>query len=149
MKYAKIERKGTVTNSNEITYLTGNESITINGHEPTSKQDVYFVDIGDYLILTADIVDEDGNIQPQIDQNLLGYPPVLALPFTKYSNGSSGHVIDEVYFKASINNGIITSTGDLPSKGNWQLTTDRVNNSISAIGAQWKIKDAEFNFIVS
>ena len=125
---------------------TANESITINGHPPTTKQEVYFVDIGDALVLSAYLVNEAGEIQDQIDQTALGYPPVLALPLMKYANGV---VIDEVYFKATIVDGVISSSGDLPSKGNWKLTTERVNDSLKSIDADWEVSDAGFNFIVS
>ena len=64
----------------------------------------------------------------------------------KFANGV---VIDEVYFKATIIDGVISSSGDLPSKGNWKLTTERVNDSLKSIDADWEVSDAGFNFIVS
>lgn len=150
-KYKETKPSGTVVISywNEQTYLTkystANESITINGNAPTGKQSVYFAADGDSVSIQADIVDGSDSLQTQIDQTALNYPPVLVVPVMKYANKQ---VIDEVYFQASINNGVLTASGTLPSAGNWKMTTERVNESLAAIGADWKFSDALANFIV-
>lgn len=121
---------------------------TINGNPPAAFSPIYFVANGDTITMEASVVDGQGAVQTQLDQTSLGYPPVLALPLTKYAGGSSGTVIDEVYFEATLTNGVISTTGTLPSAGNWKLETHRVNKSLKAIGADWGIDSLNVDFIV-
>lgn len=143
----KIESAGVVyTAPNLQKYNTANETITINGNAPTGKQPVYFVNDGDAITITSDVVDDNGAKQTQIDQTALNYPPVLVVPVMKYANKQ---VIDEVYFQATIVDGVLTASGTLPSAGNWKMTTERANDSLAAINADWQFSDVLANFIVS
>jgi len=121
---------------------------TINGNPPASYSPIYFVDNGDAITMTANIIDDNNDVQSQLDQTALGYPPVLALPLTKYAGGSSGTIIDEVYFETTLTNGVISATGTLPSAGNWKLETHRINKSLKAIGSDWGIDSLSVDFIV-
>lgn len=127
-------------------FSTANETITINGNAPITKQPVYFVANGDTISIQSDIVDDQGTLQTNIDSVSLSYPPVLVVPIMKFANKQA---IDEVYFQVSIINGVITTSGTLPSAGNWQMTTARVNEALKAINADWQFGDASTNFIVS
>ena len=153
-KYREIKENGSVVISywgdtqEDTVYSVGNISVTINGNAPATYQPIYFVTDGDTITMSADIVDSEGNVQTQLDQAVLGYPPVLALPLTKYAGGSSGKIIDEVYFQTSLVNGVISTTGTLASKGNWKLKTERINESLKAIGADWGVDSLNVDFIV-
>lgn len=116
---------------------------TVNG---SNIQSMNFAAIGQSVQVTSDVVNDSGEIQTQLDQTLLGYPPILALPVNKFADGK---VIDEIYFQTTIVNGVITATGSFPSGGNWQLLTDRVNKSLEAIKADWAINSVNVSFIVS
>lgn len=128
------------------TYLTANELVKVNGNPATGKASVHFAVKGDSLTITANLVDGDGNIQTQIDQTSLGYPPMLMLPFVKVAGNT---IVDEVYVLTTINAGVIESSGEFPTGGNWQLTQDRVNASLAEIYAEWQIKIESIQFRVA
>lgn len=143
----KIESDGVLYVAPTLTpYATSNEQITINGNAAISKQPIYFVANGQSISIVSDIVNDANEVQTQIDSSSLGYPPVLVVPVMKYANKQ---VVDEVYFQVTLVNGVITTSGTLPSAGNWKMKTDRVNESLAAINANWKFSDASANFIVS
>lgn len=127
-------------------YSTDSESVKINGNPATGKASVYFAVKGDSLTITANLVDGDGNIQTQIDQTALGHPPMLMLPLVKVAGNT---IVDEVYVLTTINAGVIESSGEFPSGGNWQLTQDRVNASLAEIYAEWQIKIESIQFRVA
>lgn len=144
----KVESSGVIYVDNTTKYDVSGVSTTINGNPPAPFAPIYFVNNGDTITMSANVVDGSDVTQTQLDQTALGYPPVLALPLTKYAGGANGTVIDEVYFQATLANGVISTSGTLPSAGNWKLTTARVNASLKSIGADWGINSLNVDFIV-
>ena len=107
---------------------------------------VFFGAAGDSVNVTLNLVDSEGNIQTQIDQTELGYPPVLALPIVKLK--ASNEVESELYMKTTITNGIVVATlpsveearaGGYVTSGAWVLSQARINKAIAEIGANWQI----------
>jgi len=130
-------------------FTTNNESVTINGNPTTGYQSVYFGVDGDSANMTFDIVDSEGVLQTQLDASTLGYPPVLALPVLKVVNGDDSNIVDEVYFAATLVNGVLTVAGSFPASGNWKLLTTRVNSALGEIGADWTINKGDITFRIN
>ena len=90
-------------------------------------------DGGEYILLEPHI-NLAGVLQQQNSMNVKnGKQPRTNIMVSVFDNNNQGQ----------------QQTGDLPSKGNWKLTTDRVNDSLKSINADWEVSDAGFNFIVS
>lgn len=136
-----------IPDTREVFYNV-NESIISNDTPLTGLGDVYYANKNTDIIITADVVDNEGELQINIDQTLLGFPPLLKLPVNKYIGGESGEVVDEVYFNATLTEGVLTATGKIPSSGDWKLTTERLNKSIEAIGGSFKIDRQNITFLV-
>ena len=136
-----------IPDTREVFYNV-NESIISNDTPLTGLGDVYYANKNTDITITADIVDKEGELQTNIDQTLLGFPPLLKLPVNKYIGGESGEVVDEVYFNATLTEGVLTATGKIPSSGDWKLTTERLNKSIEAIGGSFKIDRQNITFLV-
>jgi len=132
----------------ELTYFNANESLESGGVALTGLGNVYYTDANTQVTISADIVDSDGVVQSQIDQTLLGLPPLLKLPVNKYIGGASGQIVDEVYFNATLSSGVLTATGIIPSSGDWKLTAERLNKSIQALGQSWQIDRQDITFLV-
>lgn len=128
-------------------YSTQNESLTASGQPLQGLNNTYYAAVGSEIQLQADIVDGQGNVQTQIDQASLGYPPVLKMPVIKFAGGIGGTIIDEVYFTVTLAQGVLTATGKLPSSGDWKLLTNRLNQSLLSIGADWKISRNNTTFL--
>lgn len=129
------------------TYQDANESITAGGQPLQGLNNTYYAPINVQITLQADIVDSQGAIQTKIDQTALGYPPVLKMPVVKFAGGINGTIVDEVYFTVSINAGVLTAYGTLPTSGDWKLLKDRMNAALSAINANWKIDRPNTTFL--
>ena len=130
------------------TYYNSDESLTSEGNPLLGLNDTYYAPLSTDISVSAKIVDSQGTIQTQIDQTELGFPSVLKLPVNKYLGGIDGQVIDEVYFNATLTEGVLTATGKIPSSGDWKLTTERLNKSIEAIGGSFKIDRQNITFLV-
>ncbi len=78
---------------------------------------------------------------------LITYPnSILKLPVVRYADNIPTN--DEKYFDATIIDGVLTATGSLPYSGNWKITIDRTNRSLSRINAGWEISGNDIGFIV-
>ena len=130
-------------------YYSGNEQVTVNGYPTQGKMPVYVGVVTDSFIAHADIVNQNGELQTQIDQTGLGYPAKLFLPVIKILNGDIEKVSNEVYMSASLVNGKLQATGKFPEAGNWILNADRVNNSLAEIGTDWKIVMDDLSFRIA
>ena len=64
---------------------------------------------------------------------------VLKVPLVRYSDGEKTK--DEIYLRASIVAGVMTTTGTVSSPGNWRLTAERVNSALENAGADWRIDE--------
>lgn len=130
-----------------IECFTKNEVITSSGVALQGLNNTYYAPVNTEIQLQADIVDALGSLQTQIDQVEFGYPPILKMPVVKMAGGINGTVIDEVYFTVTLNGGVLTATGTLPTSGDWKLLTERVNASLASINANWKVKREVTTFL--
>lgn len=129
-------------------YYNQNESITSGGEPLQGQSSIYYAPMDADIVVAAEIVDSEGVVQTQLDQIILGFPPILKLPINKYIGGRDGQIVDEVYFNATLADGVITAVGQIPESGDWKLTTDRLNLSIQAIGGEFKIDREDITFLV-
>ena len=136
-----------IPDTREVFY-NANESMTSGGEPLPGLGEVYYAAKNTEITITAEVVNGDGDIQTQIDQTALAFPPVLKLPVNKYIGGESGQVVDEVYFNATLVGGILTATGEIPTSGDWKLTTDRLNKSIEALNGDFKIERKNITFLI-
>lgn len=136
-----------IPDTREVFY-NANESMTSEGEPLPGLGDVYYANKNTEITISAEVVNSDGDIQTQIDQTALAFPPVLKLPVNKYIGGESGQVVDEVYFNATLVEGILTATGQTPTSGDWKLTTERLNKSIEALNGDFKIERKNITFLI-
>lgn len=125
-------------------YNTVNEVVKINGYPNDSMHDVYSeAKKGDSLTLTADIVDENGDILTAINSGSAWRMPIEKIL-------SNGNVIDETKLDTTIVNGQCTAIlSSFPSGGTWYISEKRVNQSLDEIGAPWHIKLTNMKFWVA
>ena len=64
---------------------------------------------------------------------------VLKVPLVRFADGEKTK--DEIYLRASIVAGVMTTTGTVSSPGNWRLTAERVNSALEKVGADWRINE--------
>lgn len=149
MTIIRIVQPGDVTplDTREVFY-NANESISSGGEALLGVGDVYYANKNTDITISAEVVNGDGDIQTQIDQTALAFPPVLKLPVNKYIGGIEGDIADEVYFNATLVEGVLTATGQIPTSGDWKLTTDRLNKSIEALNGAFKIDRKNITFLI-
>ena len=129
-------------------FSTINESISIGSNSPLPRISMYPSVFGDNILISADVINSKGELQTQLDQVGLNLPPVLFLPFTKYAGGVNGTILDEIPFDAALVGGKFSIEGVFPSKGNWIMTQDRVNQALKSIGVDWEINCGNVSFMV-
>lgn len=129
-------------------FRSANEVPTAGGQALPGINNTYYAPVATEISVSADIVNDSGDIQTQLDQTALGYPPVLKMPVVKFAGGINGSIIDEVYFTVTLVEGVLTATGSLPTSGDWKLLTERLNASLSTIGADWKVDRPNTTFLV-
>lgn len=134
---------------NKDIFLSSNEKVQVNGNPVQGRETAYFGLVGDSFSAEADITDENGLLQTQIDQIALNYPPKLFLPVVKIINGDTSKPSDEVYMTASIVGGKLTATGKFPTAGNWVLLQERINKSLDEIGSDWHIEMPTLSFRIA
>lgn len=144
--YVELVYQAPVPEASE--YSTQNEAITSGDSPLQGLNNTYYAPVETEVKLTTEIVDEQGQLQSQLDQTALGYPPVLKMPVVKFAGGINGSIIDEVYFTVTLNGGVLTATGKLPTSGDWKLLTGRLNAALKSIGANWEIERANTTFLV-
>lgn len=120
------------------TYPTTAATITVAGvAATTSLSGSNIADIDDTIVVTTVLTGGE----------LITYPnAILKLPVVRCADNLPTN--DEVYFTASIIDGVLSATGSLPRSGNWQIGIVRTNRSLSRIGADWEISGDDIGFIV-
>ena len=139
-------------NQNVPTLYIKNREVTFKDTQETVSGlgDVYYIPTDRFIRVVHDITDGEDNILTEIDAVTLGYPPVLQLPVSKIVvNGDQTTNVDEVYFVTQIIKGKIICTGKIPVSGNWKIRSERVNQAISAIAAQWAVDFKTITFYVN
>lgn len=129
-------------------YTFNIDSLLLNGEPALGQGNSYYASANDLLSFTANIINEEGEIQTQLDQTVLGYPPILKLPFLKMVNGRKGTVVEELYINSTLTEGVFQGSITIPSGGNWKILSERTNQSIAEIGGDWEVKDFEITFLV-
>lgn len=130
-----------------ITRLTSGESLSVGDTPLNGLNNTYYAPTDVEIQLTCNIINKEEEVQTEIDQEVLGYPPVLKMPVVKFAGGINGTVVDEVYFTVTLVQGVLTATGTLPSSGDWKLLTGRINQSLESIGADWKVERSNTTFL--
>jgi hypothetical protein len=75
------------------------------------------------------------------------YPgAVIKLPVVRHSDGRPTD--DEIYFSATIIDGVLNATGSIGRSGDWKLLTSRINKSLDRINAGWHINADDIGFLV-
>ena len=99
---------------------------------------------GDYV---ADIND-NVEIQATLENGtVIDYPgAVLKMPITRHSDGKATD--DEIYWNATILEGVMTATGSFPRSGDWKFVVSRINDALEKVGAEWKMSASDVTFLV-
>jgi len=128
-----------------ITFETNVLSVLVNDVDALGGEGRYYAEVGDTASISAEVVNSEGERQTHIDAVSLGYPPVLKTPVIKTAGGN---VVDEVLFTTTIVEGVITFTGKVHVSGTWTSDSDRLNEALKGIGADWKISPKSISFLV-
>ena len=126
---------------NRREFYTENESFSVGGSPLTGFNNTYYAERNEVIEISAEIVDSSGNLQSQLDNSSLGFPPdyILKMPVTKFINGINGDTVDEIYFNVVFSGGTMTATGAISASGDWKLVSERVNKALAVIGTDFKI----------
>ena len=130
-------------------FSIGSESVKIGVGDSLPRLPLYDAKLTDEITINVNVIDDNNTTQTQLDQVDLGMPSLLVLPFTKYSGGINGVVLDEHYFITTLTKGVFSVNGKFPTMGNWIMKEDRVNQSLQAVGANLKLKTGNVSFIVT
>lgn len=147
-KYKEVFDSGLVVESfyykevETVKYEIENKVVTVAGVISPDFGGVYFASKNDSINLSMKLVGGDS-----INLTSPPYPPFLMLPILKLS--ASGSVINEVYLRTVIENGMITISGQFTESGNWQLTQERVNASLAEIHVKWQVTNPTITFRVA
>lgn len=127
-----------VESSEPTTYPTTTATITVAGVAPKkSLSGANIAKANDSVAVTTTLMGGE----------LITYPgEILKLPVVRCADNVP--TSKEIYFDASIVDGVLTATGSLPYSGNWQIGIARTNRSLSRIGADWEISGDDIGFIV-
>lgn len=147
-KPIKMKRTGVVSYPDIDTYEVEVVSINVSGELAPPIDGVYYASTGSSLDFELNIINENGDVQSQIDDLGLSYPP-LKIPLLKVAEGGKGNVVGEAYINAQLRDGVLTgSFSAFPSSGNWQIDINRVNDALQSIRAKWRVKADKFIFLV-
>lgn len=126
----KIESAGVAYEDNRTEYQSSTPVVTVNGAPAqVSLSGDYTAEIGDAVVITTALV----------DGSVISYPgAVLKMPIVRHADGLPTD--DEIYFSATIIDGLMTASGSLPRSGDWKCLTTRINDALMRVGANWKIK---------
>ena len=97
---------------------------------PTALSGDYDINPGDAIQIVTSLVNGES-----VDYGAA----VLKVPLVRFADGENTK--DEIYLRASIVAGVMTTTGTVSSPGNWRLTAERVNSALEKVGADWRINE--------
>ena len=100
---------------------------------------MYYCNPGDEINITAEL-HADGDIVAG-----LTIPAIIKMPIVRHANGKPTD--DEMYLNVILNNGVMTTTGNIPRSGDWKILTSRINNALLEIKADWKLDTPDVTFI--
>lgn len=119
-----------------------NKVSTVNGVVSPDFSGGYFAEKGDEITLSMTLKGGE-----DVSLTSPPYPPFLMLPLIK--RGGADVIIDEIYFKTTVENGVIFVQGVFPSAGNWQLIKERVNLALAEISVDWRVVSPVISFRIS
>ena len=125
----------------------GLRSVTVKVDEVTQdiENKVIISAIGQNMALTCDIWHEDeSGIMSDLTLSGLMIPIIKV---TEYQNKTI--VIDEVYFPAKIENGVLSCSGKFAASGCWVVTQNRIDDSLREVGIDWLLAVDEYKFRVA
>lgn len=138
MSYIKINPKGTVIKIPVAEYEILNLSVLANSSQAaTTFTGAYTSNVGDSIEFT-------GTLQ---DGSSINYgTEILKLPVIRYAGDK--RTDDEIYFNATIQNGVLSASGSFPRGGKWVFKTERINESIDSAGNGWYLKSEDITFLI-
>lgn len=122
-------------------YTVSNEHVSINGNSATQYAGNYYCEPGDSIQLTGSITDSNGDVVTSIT-----VPITLKMPLVRHANAQP--TTDEIYLNVTLQSGIMTATGNIPNSGDWKILTERTNQALQRIGAEWALSHPDVTFLV-
>lgn len=120
-------------------YTMKNESVLVNGQPLQPFAGSYYCNTGDTIQLSGEIVD-NGAVVTSID-----IPVTLKMPLIRHANGLPTQ--DEIYLNVTLNSGVMTASGTIERSGDWKILTERVNEALKRIGAEWLLRHNDVTFL--
>lgn len=71
---------------------------------------------------------------------------ILKLPVVRCADGKPTN--KEIYFNATVIDGVLTASGSLPTGGHWCFDIERINRAIDRAGNGWYLSHNNINFLV-
>lgn len=119
-------------------YQVKNSLIQLNDVAITPFNGLYFAEVGAPIQITAELHDENGLVDISI-------PIPIKMPLVRHANGKPTD--DEAYFNAVLTAGVITITGTLQRSGDWKVLTERNNQALRVIGADFQLSAPDVTLI--
>ena len=116
--------------NNSVILMHGNTLAPFNG--------IYFAEVGAPIQITAELHNENGLVDISI-------PIPIKMPLVRHANGKPTD--DEAYFNAVLTAGVITITGTLQRSGDWKVLTERNNQALKVIGADFQLSAPDVTLI--
>lgn len=124
-----------------IVYTISNEHVSINSNSATQYAGNYYCEPGDSIQLTGSITDSNGDVVTSIT-----VPITLKMPLVRHANAQP--TTDEIYLNVTLQSGIMIATGSIPNSGDWKILTERTNQALQRIGAEWALSHPDVTFLV-
>jgi hypothetical protein len=122
-------------------YNLSNLVITRNtGLEVPKNGNKYYLDPGDTVEVTGEIVDAEGVVQS--DRNA----SIIKLPVTKHADDMA--TTDEIYFTGNLVNGVLSVSGDINLSGNYKALASRNNRALDRMPAGFHMNFDDVDFLV-
>jgi hypothetical protein len=119
-------------------FVVDNSVILMDGNTLAPYNGIYFADVGAPIQITAELHNDDGLVDISI-------PIPIKMPLVRHANGKPTD--DEAYFNAALNAGVITITGTLQRSGDWKVLTERNNQALRVIGADFQLSAPDVTLI--
>ena len=118
----------------ELTNITVNVNAAPAGTALTGD---YMAEVGDTIAINAELVNGAA----------VNYgAAIIKLPIVKFSDGRPTQ--EEIYFNATIQNGVMAASGVIQNSGDWKLVITRLNNALDRINAGWRLDASNIGILV-
>lgn len=134
----KIMSEGDIIKDDRIKYNI--QSLTLSVNSNTASKSIS----GDYV---ANIGDEVSIFATMQDAEQINYPgAIMKLPIVRYADDKPTD--DEIYWNATIENGLMTASGTFPRSGDWKFSVNRINQALQRSGIEWKIQYNDVSILI-